>query len=223
MRTNLRRMALVAAFAGPTLAGFVANADAARNWRLTEGGFTASPPAFTKFCFDYPDECRADGGVGDLHFTADLRVELEKINRAVNRAIVPVAPGAGFDVWRLDAAQGDCNAYAVQKRHALLALGFPPHALSLAVVRTPSDEAHLVLTVRTDAGDLVLDNLHEHVLRWDGAGYKWIMRQSEQNPKYWVELAAGGGALRAQRSTSVPPTVDSATAPMTLAGPPPRD
>ena len=227
VRKNLRRMALATALAGVTLGGFVANAfESGRDWRLTEGGYTAAPPAFTRFCLDYPEECRADGGAGELHFTADLHVELEKVNRVVNRAIVPAAPDGGVDDWRLDAAQGDCNDYAVQKRHALLALGLAPHALSLAVVRTPSQEAHLVLTVRTDAGDFVLDNLHEHVLRWDGAGYTWIMRQSERNPMYWVDLVTSGSGharpsgagLRDQGPTSLPAAVNSATAPGAVAG-----
>jgi hypothetical protein len=48
-----------------------------------------------------------------------------------------------------------------------------------------------VVTVRTDQGDLVLDNLRSSVVSWQKTGYRWIMRKSERNPQFWVELHGG--------------------------------
>ena len=58
-------------------------------------------------------------------------------------------------------------------------------------MQTPAGVGHLVLTVRTDRGDLVLDNRRPNVVAWQLTGYVWTMRQSERNPRYWVEINQG--------------------------------
>ena len=91
----------------------------------------------------------------------------------------------------MNVAAGDCNEFAVQKRHELIARGWPAAALALTVVKTSWGEGHLIVTVRTDQGDLVLDNLRSDIVPWQRAGYHWIMRQSERNPQFWVDLEGG--------------------------------
>jgi hypothetical protein len=53
---------------------------------------------------------------------------------------------------------GNCNDYAVTKRHELLSRGWPSRALLLAEVIVPSGERHLVVVVRVKQGDFVIDN-----------------------------------------------------------------
>ncbi len=47
------------------------------------------------------------------------------------------------------------------------ALGWPPSVFRLAVGKTSWGETHLVLVVRTDKGDLVLDSLDGRIRSWD--------------------------------------------------------
>jgi len=42
-------------------------------------------------------------------------------------------------------------------------------------------EGHAILTVKTDEGDFVLDNLANDVHPWDATGYYFIKRRSQRN------------------------------------------
>ncbi len=124
--------------------------------------------------------------------------ELANVNRAVNAAIRPTADASAMRFWRLNVSAGDCNSFAVEKRHELIRRGWPAAALALTVAKTSWGEGHLVVTVRTDEGDLVLDNLRSSIIPWQKTGYDWIMRQSEANPQFWVDLDGGeAGAMTA--------------------------
>jgi predicted transglutaminase-like cysteine proteinase len=66
--------------------------------------------------------------------------------------------------------------------------GWPREALLITVVRDRKDEGHAVLTVKTDRGELILDNQAEHVLPWFETGYRFVKRQSQTDPNVWVLL-----------------------------------
>lgn len=180
---------------------------------LGDGDLTLAPLAFIQFCNAYADQCR--GGAGVLSLTAAHWAEMAAVNTAVNARIAPNAGKDGFK-WSLETRYGNCNDYAVQKRAALIARGFPAGALSLAAVVTGSGENHLVLTVRTDRGDFVLDNLRGRVVAWNSTGYRWLKRQSATQPRYWVSLEASK-PTRPGRSRD-PGPVASAAAPPTPSG-----
>jgi predicted transglutaminase-like cysteine proteinase len=158
---------------------------------MREGGYALAPFSFVKFCLDYPDDCPKSAGASRIRLTSERMAELASVNRSVNRSIRPTPDTSARRYWKLDVGAGDCNSFAVQKRHELIARGWPAAALALAVAKTPSGEGHLVVTVRTDQGDLVLDNLRSNIVSWRTTGYDWIMRQSEGNPQYWVALDGG--------------------------------
>ncbi|WP_163579344.1 transglutaminase-like cysteine peptidase, partial [Klebsiella pneumoniae] len=84
--------------------------------------------------------------------------------------------------------KGDCKIYALYKRKLLLDAGFPRQALLMTIVRDLNDEGHTILTVKTDRGDFVLDNLADQVRPWDVTGYNFLKRQSQQNPNIWVSI-----------------------------------
>jgi predicted transglutaminase-like cysteine proteinase len=164
---------------------------------LTRIQFSApvlAPMAHTLFCLHYPSDCRVQkivfrGGV--IKFTTQRRAELERINAEVNRSIIPKRDtqwlrGAG---WLIAPKAGDCNDYAVTKRHELLALGWPERALLLSEVVTSWGEHHLVLVVRTNEGDLVADNLYPKVRIWLKAPYQWVRIQSPKTPNSWSSIA----------------------------------
>ena len=110
----------------------------------------------------------------------------------VNRAIIPERnmEGLAGEKWLIGPSRGDCNDYAVTKRSELLERGWPTRVLLLSEVVTPWGEHHLVLVVRTSAGDLVLDNLTSQIRPWAQAPYSWVRIQTPKNPNYWALLGS---------------------------------
>jgi predicted transglutaminase-like cysteine proteinase len=156
-------------------------------------GPAGAPFAHTRFCLKYPGECRVrkmQFRGGPIELTAARRQELVRINAAVNRSIVatrmnePVAQ----EQWLISPKEGDCNDYAVTKRHKLIASGWPARALLLAEVVTTWGEHHLVLVVRTRQGDLVADNLNANLRNWTKTPYEWARVESPVNPLFWSKL-----------------------------------
>jgi predicted transglutaminase-like cysteine proteinase len=93
-----------------------------------------------------------------------------------------------------DDGYGDCEDYALLKRRMLIESGWPREALLLTVVRGER-EGHAVLTVTTDKGDYVLDNINSDVLLWSNTSYRFIKRQSEYDPNVWVSLGDSAPAI----------------------------
>jgi predicted transglutaminase-like cysteine proteinase len=118
--------------------------------------------------------------------------ELVAVNARVNRNIAPERnnDGSAGKKWALAPEAGDCNDYAVTKRHELLARGWPSSSLLLAEVVTPWEEHHLVLVVRTREDDYVLDNLFEGIRVWSDTSYQWVRIQSPKNPRFWSAVRA---------------------------------
>lgn len=156
---------------------------------MPDGPLVLAPLSFVRFCLRRPAEC-AETGAGALASPSPPLVELGQVNRAVNRAIRPrrkVLVG-GLGEWTIAPAAGDCNDFAVTKRHELLKRGWPMSSLLLSVVETAWGEAHLVLVVRAGEDELVLDNLTAEIRPRRKTGYLWVKRQSATDPARWVSL-----------------------------------
>jgi len=103
--------------------------------------------------------------------------ELNAINDAVNR--LPKIPDTALDVWQPAATRGgDCEDLALEKQQRLIAAGWPSGDLLLATARTFSGEGHAVLIVRTDRGDLVLDDINWAIVTMQDAPYVWRSMQA---------------------------------------------
>jgi predicted transglutaminase-like cysteine proteinase len=153
-----------------------------------------APMAHTRFCLQYPEDCKAPRMVfrsGGVKLTPSRWSDLVRVNAEVNRSIKPERNDAGLagERWLVSPKSGDCNDYAVTKRHELLARGWPAHALLLAEVVTSWGEHHLVLVVRMHNGEFVADNLNANIRPWFKTGYQWVRIQSPRNPKYWSKMA----------------------------------
>ena len=183
--------ALVTGSANPVLhqTRFEANVE-----RVSFDTPTLAPMAFMRFCARYPQDCK----VSQIMFrptpvalTKARRVELEKVNRGVNRAIKPQenTDGVMAEEWLVSPREGDCNDYAVTKRHELLARGWPSRSLLLAEVVIASGEHHLILVVRTRENDFVLDNLNWNVRPVSEIRYQWVRAQQTKNPRYWSTIS----------------------------------
>jgi predicted transglutaminase-like cysteine proteinase len=154
---------------------------------------TLPPMAHTLFCLRYQSECDVHGRDfrrRNIALTPARLVELNTVNRAINRQILPERNlgGIATEEWLIAPKSGDCNDYAVTKRHELLTLGWPSRALLLSEVVVPSGEHHLVLVVRTKDIDLVLDNLNSNLrpVEMTVRQYEWVRVESPYNPKFWA-------------------------------------
>jgi predicted transglutaminase-like cysteine proteinase len=120
------------------------------------------------------------------------------INDAVNEAVNAMSDFDIYgkdEVWAYPKAVGDCEDYALEKRRALMQRGISLANLLMTVVRKSDGEGHAVLTVRTDKGDFVLDNLNPKVLEWDRTDYRYLKRQSSENTGRWVSIQGGDQTL----------------------------
>jgi predicted transglutaminase-like cysteine proteinase len=154
-------------------------------------GPTSIPVGHAEFCATYRDECGANGSVRDaMELDEELWDELVSVNARVNSEIVPITDAQSYQVpefWTYpERGYGDCEDYALAKRRELIRAGWDPSTLLLAVVRESNGAGHAVLMVRTDRGDLVLDNQVVEVRPWNETNYQFIKRQSQQNAGEWV-------------------------------------
>lgn len=154
---------------------------------LQERNRTAAPFAHVMFCYKSPTECASSSEPGVVQLTAAKQRELQTVNRSVNRLIRPMND-RGSDQWQVAPTAGDCEDYALTKRHMLIKAGWPASALRLAVAHTAWGEGHMVLVVRTSKGDLVLDNLTSSVRHWRKTGLRWEMIQSSSDPRNWFRV-----------------------------------
>ena len=180
----IRIMALVAASAALTACSQTSQTGTT----MTTAGYAFAPPAFHSFCAREPRLCSTNGQAKAVTLTPQLRRELESVNIAVNRRVKErsdISSSGKADDWRLPMAQGDCEDFAILKKSELLKRGWPASTLLLTVA-TLNGQGHTVLTVRTDAGDLVLDNRTNAVKDWSRTSYRYFARQS-RNGK-WTRI-----------------------------------
>jgi predicted transglutaminase-like cysteine proteinase len=155
---------------------------------------TLAPFQHVRFCLRYPSDCKSDPMESErIDLNSETMDLLKRVNRDVNMSIIPTVKSYGLnlgDGWTIGPDLGDCNDYAVTKRHEFLERGLSSKALRLAVVKTASGVGHLVLVVATTHGDIVLDNLTDVIRPWQITDYHWLKIQSSTDAKFWYEVKA---------------------------------
>ncbi|MCZ4273352.1 transglutaminase-like cysteine peptidase [Maritalea porphyrae] len=172
------------------------------------GTATSIPIGHVEFCQTRPAECVKNSiEVQAVTLNQDNWSQLLEINKKYNAEIRPITDQDLYRVaefWTYPNGAGDCEDYVLAKRRALIDAGWPKSTLLITVVRQANGAGHAVLMVRTDRGDLVLDNQDGLILRWSETPYTYIKRQSQAHAGIWVELfddASNG--LRGTASASV--------------------
>src|ERR1700675_556598 len=159
---------------------------------VVESGPPLAPFQHIRFCLQYPDDCRSNSAESErIELTSRSLELLKRVNHRVNVSIVSKSKAYGSsleDRWTIAPDRGDCNDYAVTKRHELLRRGFPSSALRLSVTKTAAGIGHLVLVVVTTKGDLVMDSLADAIQPWQSTNYQWLKIQSARDPHYWVAI-----------------------------------
>jgi predicted transglutaminase-like cysteine proteinase len=147
-------------------------------------GLRDAPLGYKLMCLQNPAECRS-GGTAKMALSATRMAQLKHVNARVNSRIRPRHDAAGDDVWTVEAKSGDCEDYAITKRHELMRAGFPASALRIAYVKTRWGEDHAVLIVKSSRGDLVLDNLTGKILPLSQSGLR-LISMSGADPLDWT-------------------------------------
>lgn len=152
----------------------------------------AGPYGFNAFCKRMPAECAPDQPWRPpLPASADRLRELETLNRSVNASIEGATDLEVYGIpefWTIPQDRGDCEDYALLKRHVLHKLGWPTSSLLLTVVRDGDLSAHTVLIVTLGAAEYVLDNRSDELLAWAQTPYNFLFRQSEEDPRVWEPM-----------------------------------
>ena len=159
---------------------------------MRTGGLTSQPIGHYDFCRIYRDECdRITGSITPLQLDPVSWNTILNVNSTVNMVIKPESDLDIYgkeEVWTYPDQAGDCEDYVLLKRQLLINEGFSASDLLITVVRKPDGEGHAVLTVRTNRGDFVLDNLTSKVMLWKDTPYTYLKRQSERHAGHWVSI-----------------------------------
>jgi predicted transglutaminase-like cysteine proteinase len=178
------------AFASPAAAQTVDFTNVAFSPVATEA--TSVPVGAAEFCQRFPDDCRPNAVVmAAATLTEASWNQLLQVNAYFNANIVPVSDEQLYgtqEFWTYPNGYGDCEDIALAKRRQLIQDGWSPSDLMIAVVRQRDGEGHAVLMVRTDRGDLVLDNQDGTIRVWTDSPYHFLKRQSQNDPSEWVDI-----------------------------------
>jgi predicted transglutaminase-like cysteine proteinase len=159
---------------------------------MPSGMRTSQPIGHYDFCQANPSACAAKTSKpAAVQLSRALWGALQDVNNTVNTMIEPVTDMELWGVeekWSFPVNRGDCEDYVLLKQKQLEERGVPASDLLITVVRQKNGAGHAVLTVRTDRGDFVLDNLEPKILPWDETDYRFLKRQSDRNSSQWVSV-----------------------------------
>lgn len=168
---------------------------------MATGGLTSQPIGHYEFCKANVAECSIrPRDAGPVNLTGAMLRQIKSVNVQVNHSIKPMND---FDIYGKDEVwaypdqlgAGDCEDYVLMKRRILAQKGISLSDLLITVVRKPDGEGHAVLTVRTSAGDYILDNLSENVKLWTDTPYRFLKRQASEHTGRWVTIRGESAPL----------------------------
>lgn len=169
-----------------TFAGAQSSANAAF---METGKLTSIPVGHYHFCNEAPQECNTKTrGDVRVQLNANNWRQLLEVNHFANTSVASITDADLYGTeehWTYPTNAGDCEDYVLLKRRMLIDRGWPEASLLITVVRQRNGEGHAVLTVRTDRGDLILDNLEQTVKLWNETPYEFIKRQSKNHTGKW--------------------------------------
>lgn len=194
MMNYFQRLIFSSAFLGLALGGAAAPARAAERSAFLDLGVQVLMPAgWAGFCERYAGECARHGTIiKEVNASVEMIDLVQRVNKMVNETI---KPQTDLDHWneidRWDYAEdgaGDCEDYVLVKRRALMAIGIPASSLLVTIVRDEHLDGHAVLTLRTNRGDLILDNANSELKVWWRTPYRFVKIQSAMDPNEWISI-----------------------------------
>ena len=195
---------------GPHVVSFMESGDPTP----APSGFDAMCRRSTAVCLGalFPGQSlmiNVSGQTKPVALTPEALALLQTINDDVNTRIHSVTDKVAHGVEELwidplaprlmdhtFTAPGDCEDFAIAKRDALRASGWPADAMFLAVGYHRRAGLHVALVVHTTQGDLVLDSRSPWIKGWNDTPYIWTKRQVSGNSMAWVKPYATTPELR---------------------------
>lgn len=172
--------------------GIFASTAAASGEFMITGGLTSQPIGHYEFCKRESAECGIrNKSMAPLKLDQQVWNKIVQVNLSVNDRIQPMTDMEIYgqeEYWTYPTTVGDCEDYVLLKQRELSQAGISLSHMLITVVRKPDGEGHAVLTVRTDRGDFILDNLTDEILNWQATDYTYLKRQSDQNTGQWVSI-----------------------------------
>jgi predicted transglutaminase-like cysteine proteinase len=172
----------IALWIGSVSVSFGTEVDFDNRAFMPAGQTTSVPVGAFQFCRRHSAECTTAGATAShADLSEDSWAQLQQTNNAFNLTIRPVTDLVQYGAeehWTYPDQSGDCEDYVLAKRRELLSEGWPASTLMVAVVRRPDGEGHAVLVVRTDRGDLVLDNLRSEISLWVDTPYEYVKQSA---------------------------------------------
>lgn len=161
---------------------------------MTTGGLTSQPIGHYELCKRLPNECNLTfNQTAPVKLDQTVWAKIVQINASVNARIHPMTDMELYgqeEYWTYPTTAGDCEDYVLLKRRELAEAGIAMSSLLITVLRKPDGEGHAVLTVRTDRGDFILDNLTDTVSNWQDTDYTYLKRQAANHTGRWVSIEA---------------------------------
>ncbi len=153
-----------------------------------------APPGFSGLCAKYNWACAS---TGHSALSNDAVVKLAtKVNRQVNRQVRQIEDQQQYgkeEHWALPTSRGgDCEDLVLLKKKMLVERGVAAQDLLIATVLDRRLNSHAVLILRTQSGDLVLDNLTNKIVAWEATGYTFLKLQNPKALSRWDAVLAGG-------------------------------
>ena len=166
---------------------------------MATGGLTSQPIGHYEFCKRMPNECNfTSAQTAPIKLDQATWAKIVQVNIEVNALIQPMTDMEIYgqeEYWTYSTTVGDCEEYVLLKRRELAEAGLPLSSLLITVLRKPDGEGHAVLTVRTDRGDFVLDNLTDAVKNWQETDYTYLKRQAANHTGRWVSIETPGNLV----------------------------
>ncbi|WP_375689622.1 transglutaminase-like cysteine peptidase [Pseudooceanicola sp. LIPI14-2-Ac024] len=188
--TALARLAALSALLAAALPQDAALAKQSSSY-LTPVRHVVAPQGARNLCSTIIWACSVSAGTPSIA-QADIS-RIHTLNRTVNRKVRSVSDASQFRVeeeWSLPTARGgDCEDFALLKKRELIRLGYPAQNLLIATVLDHRRRGHAVLVVRTEVGDMVLDNLTNRIKSWSDTGYIFLRMQDPRMPSKWVMVS----------------------------------
>lgn len=156
------------------------------------GSATKAPNGWLQLCATNAEECRPTADQArEVTLTPELLQQLYEINKHVNDRVTWTSDAELYGTterWAYPLDRGDCEDMVLLKRRMLAKAGWPVGTLLITIVEERGRERtrHAVLTVRSDRGEMILDNQTPEILFWYETSYRYLSRQSATDPNVWV-------------------------------------
>ncbi len=174
-----------AAIPMPRRLPFFSNNTPFPTFRVSTEVAAVAPLGFQILCVQTPEACTSSPADRTSYSPRTMQM-ISAINRQVNNTII-AKNDVGMDRWVINPQQGDCEDYVLTKRAQLVSSGLPMSALRIATALTSSGVGHAVLVLRTDRGDLILDNLTNAIKPWGKTDLN-MLTISGANPEKWFNI-----------------------------------